>query len=144
MWTEKTLAEWKFYYYTTGNFKLRWTVLEVSVLFCFIFLFDDSDVRPSGTEKFIVEGNWLWDKYGSNQMAWRLGKVWISLFYCQLRIRKTRISEQFYSAKNRHWGRRFVYIYIYIYIQNSTKKDKLPIFKQSNLIYKFVCRCNST
>ena len=27
---------------------------------------------------------------------------------------------------------------------NSTKKDKLPIFKQSNLIYKFVCRCNST
>ena len=27
---------------------------------------------------------------------------------------------------------------------NSTNKDKLPIFKQSNLIYKFVCRCNST
>ena len=27
---------------------------------------------------------------------------------------------------------------------NSPNKDKLPIFKQSNLIYKFVCRCNST
>ena len=27
---------------------------------------------------------------------------------------------------------------------NSTNKDKLPIFKQSNLIYKFTCRCNST
>ena len=27
---------------------------------------------------------------------------------------------------------------------NSTNKDKLPIFKQSNLIYKFICRCNST
>ena len=27
---------------------------------------------------------------------------------------------------------------------NSTNKDKLPIFKQSNLIYKFVCRCSST
>ena len=27
---------------------------------------------------------------------------------------------------------------------NSTNKDKLPIFKQSNLIYKFVCRCCST
>ena len=27
---------------------------------------------------------------------------------------------------------------------NSTNMDKLPIFKQSNLIYKFVCRCNST
>ena len=27
---------------------------------------------------------------------------------------------------------------------NSTNNDKLPIFKQSNLIYKFVCRCNST
>ena len=27
---------------------------------------------------------------------------------------------------------------------NSTNKDKLPIFKQSNLIHKFVCRCNST
>ena len=27
---------------------------------------------------------------------------------------------------------------------NSTNKDKLPIFKQSNLIYKLVCRCNST
>ena len=26
---------------------------------------------------------------------------------------------------------------------NSTQKDKLPIFKQSNLIYKFVCRCSS-
>ena len=32
------------------------------------------------------------------------------------------------------------YIYIYIY----TNKDKLPIFKQSNLIHKFTCRCNST
>ena len=27
---------------------------------------------------------------------------------------------------------------------NSTNKDKLSIFKQSNLIYKFVCRCCST
>ena len=27
---------------------------------------------------------------------------------------------------------------------NSTNKDKLPIFKQSNLIYKFTCQCNST
>ena len=27
---------------------------------------------------------------------------------------------------------------------NSTNKDKLPVFKQSNLIYKFVCRCSST
>ena len=27
---------------------------------------------------------------------------------------------------------------------NSINKDKLPIFKQSNLIYKFTCRCNST
>ena len=27
---------------------------------------------------------------------------------------------------------------------NSTNKDKLTIFKQSNLIYKFTCRCNST
>ena len=27
---------------------------------------------------------------------------------------------------------------------NSTNKDKLPIFKQRNLIYKFVCRCSST
>ena len=27
---------------------------------------------------------------------------------------------------------------------NSTNKDKLPIFKQSNLIYKFTCRCYST
>ena len=27
---------------------------------------------------------------------------------------------------------------------NSTNKDNLPIFKQSNLIYKFLCRCNST
>ena len=27
---------------------------------------------------------------------------------------------------------------------NSTNKDKLPIFKQSNLIYNFVCRCSST
>ena len=27
---------------------------------------------------------------------------------------------------------------------NSTNKDKLPIFKQSTLIYKFTCRCNST
>ena len=27
---------------------------------------------------------------------------------------------------------------------NSTNKDKLPILKQSNLIYKFTCRCNST
>ena len=27
---------------------------------------------------------------------------------------------------------------------NSINKDKLPIFKQSNLIYKFVCRCSST
>ena len=27
---------------------------------------------------------------------------------------------------------------------NSTNKEKLPIFKQSNLIYKVVCRCNST
>ena len=27
---------------------------------------------------------------------------------------------------------------------NSTNKNKLPIFKQSNLIYKFVCRCSST
>ena len=27
---------------------------------------------------------------------------------------------------------------------NSTNKHKLPIFKQSNLIYKFVCRCNLT
>ena len=27
---------------------------------------------------------------------------------------------------------------------NSTNKDKLPIFKQSNLIYKCVCRCSST
>ena len=27
---------------------------------------------------------------------------------------------------------------------NSTSKDKLSIFKQSNLIYKFVCRCSST
>ena len=27
---------------------------------------------------------------------------------------------------------------------NSTNKDKLSIFKQSNLIYKFVCRCNLT
>ena len=27
---------------------------------------------------------------------------------------------------------------------NSTNKDKLPIFKQSNLVYKFLCRCNST
>ena len=27
---------------------------------------------------------------------------------------------------------------------NSTNKDKLPIFKQSNLIYKFICRCSST
>ena len=27
---------------------------------------------------------------------------------------------------------------------NSTNKDKLPIFKQSNLIHKFTCRCNST
>ena len=27
---------------------------------------------------------------------------------------------------------------------NSTNNDKLPIFKQSNLIYKFTCRCNST
>ena len=27
---------------------------------------------------------------------------------------------------------------------NSTNKDKLPIFKQCNLIYKFICRCNST
>ena len=26
---------------------------------------------------------------------------------------------------------------------NSTNKDKLPNFKQSNLIYKFTCRCNS-
>ena len=26
---------------------------------------------------------------------------------------------------------------------NSTHKDKLPIFKQSNLIYKFVCRYSS-
>ena len=62
----------------------------------------------------------------------------------------------------------YIYIYIYIYIQinkdiignrrggtirpiltmrpafNSTNKNKLPIFKQSNLIYKFVCRCCST
>ena len=27
---------------------------------------------------------------------------------------------------------------------DSTNKNKLPIFKQSNLIYKFTCRCNST
>ena len=27
---------------------------------------------------------------------------------------------------------------------NSTNKDKLPIFKQSNLIYIFVCWCNTT
>ena len=27
---------------------------------------------------------------------------------------------------------------------NCTNKDKLPIFKQSNLIYKFARRCNST
>ena len=27
---------------------------------------------------------------------------------------------------------------------NSTNKDKLPIFKQSNLIYKFTCQCNLT
>ena len=27
---------------------------------------------------------------------------------------------------------------------NSTNKDKLPIFKQSNSIYKLVCRCSST
>ena len=27
---------------------------------------------------------------------------------------------------------------------NSTHKDKLPIFKQSMLIYRFVCRCSST
>ena len=27
---------------------------------------------------------------------------------------------------------------------NSTNQDKLPIFKQSNLMYKFLCRCNST
>ena len=27
---------------------------------------------------------------------------------------------------------------------SSTSKDKLPIFKQSNSIYKFVCRCSST
>ena len=27
---------------------------------------------------------------------------------------------------------------------NSTNRDKLPIFKQSNLIYKFVCQCSST
>ena len=27
---------------------------------------------------------------------------------------------------------------------NSTNKDKMPISKQSNLIYKFVCRCSST
>ena len=27
---------------------------------------------------------------------------------------------------------------------NSTNKDKLPIFKQNNLIYEFTCRCNST
>ena len=27
---------------------------------------------------------------------------------------------------------------------NSMNKKKLPIFKQSNLIYEFVCRCNST
>ena len=27
---------------------------------------------------------------------------------------------------------------------NSTNKDKLPLLKQSNLIYKFNCRCNST
>ena len=27
---------------------------------------------------------------------------------------------------------------------NSTNKDKLPIFKQSNLIYRFTYRCNST
>ena len=27
---------------------------------------------------------------------------------------------------------------------NSRNKDKQPIFKQSNLIYKFVCRCSST
>ena len=27
---------------------------------------------------------------------------------------------------------------------NSIHKDKLPIFKQSMLIYRFVCRCNST
>ena len=27
---------------------------------------------------------------------------------------------------------------------NSTLKDKLPIFKQSMLIYRFVCRCSST
>ena len=27
---------------------------------------------------------------------------------------------------------------------NSTNKEKLPIFKQSNLIYKFTCQCNST
>ena len=27
---------------------------------------------------------------------------------------------------------------------NSTNKYKLPIFKRSNLIYKFTCRCNST
>ena len=27
---------------------------------------------------------------------------------------------------------------------NSTHKDKLPIFKQSMLIYRFVCQCSST
>ena len=27
---------------------------------------------------------------------------------------------------------------------NSTRKDKLPIFKQSLMIYKFECRCSST
>ena len=27
---------------------------------------------------------------------------------------------------------------------NSTHNDKLPIFKQSMLIYRFVCRCSST
>ena len=27
---------------------------------------------------------------------------------------------------------------------NSTNEDKLPIFKQSDLIHKFVCRCSST
>ena len=27
---------------------------------------------------------------------------------------------------------------------NSTNKNKLPIIKQGNLIYKFTCRCNST
>ena len=26
----------------------------------------------------------------------------------------------------------------------TSSKDKLPIFKQSNLIYRFTCRCNST